>query len=149
MAELLDEEDDKDEALEEESDSEKEEPIGSLRSWTTDDVGSYFGVVLLDTVYFPMDHGFTLEELNLSAGKDRGMFVIRFDDEDVKEYQSKISYYSLRSNVHFLSFCIHRIFTCFSLQWLSSLVPPPGIPQRFFGQVPFGAAVTRMTFLDR
>ena len=35
-----------------------------------------------------------------------------------------------------------------SLPWLSSLVPP-GISQRFLGQVPFGGAVTRMTFLDR
>ena len=26
--------------------------------------------------------------------------------------------------------------------------PPPGISQRFLGQVPFGGAVTRMSFLD-
>ena len=28
-------------------------------------------------------------------------------------------------------------------------IPPPGISQRFLGQVSFGGAVTRMSFLDR
>ena len=97
LAELLDDDDDS-EPIEDESESEEEEAIGVLRSWTTDDVGAYFGVIVVDKVYFSMNHGFSLTKLNLSAGKDRGQFVIRFDDDDFKEYQSKISYYSLRSN---------------------------------------------------
>ena len=42
-----------------------------------------------------------------------------------------------------------RLLNQYLLTVVVKFSPPPGISQRFLGQVPFGGAVTRMSFLDR
>ena len=54
--------------------------------------GSYFVCIVIDHLFEPMYHGFEISELNLSAGAKRGCPVIRFENDDLVIYQSKISY---------------------------------------------------------
>ena len=62
------------------------------------ELGSYFVSVVIDHLYFPLDHDFSLSELNLSAGAKRGSPVIRFENDDLVIFQVKISYFNCRGN---------------------------------------------------
>ena len=106
----IEENDARDDIVIEESDDEEEEqaPI-DLRAWTTNDLGSYFACVVIDHLYHPMEQGFEISELNLSAGAKRGSQVIRCEDDDLVIYQSKIPYFTCRGN-HFINFNERKTF---------------------------------------